>query len=405
MSKARVSTSTGDAPKNGDPREQSNGPLAGMRILEVSHFLAGPYCTMMLADLGADVIKVETGAGDIARSTGGHEVGGHNVYFSAFNRNKRSVLLDLTDPTGRETFGRLAATSRALVTNLRPPAVKKLGLTYEALKSWNPDLVCLAVTGYGLEGPQSHQPVMDYVVQARAGLMHLNGEPDDPPTRVGYSVVDNTTALMAALALVAKLAEGKGGQVDVSLYDTMLSQMNYLAASLLNAGEAPRRYPDGSHPYFVPAQRFRTRDGWISIFVPHDEAWRALALAAERPEWAEDPRFSTIPARAEHRETLVAEVGALFLQQDSAWWEKRLVDAGVVASNVRTLEEALEDPLTNLRNMVVSMETSAGPLRGVGLPIKVEGHRPGYRPPPKLGEHTGEIIDALPPSKNMSQER
>lgn len=350
---------------------------------------------MMLADLGADVIKVETGKGDIARATGGNHVGPHNVYFASFNRNKRSILLDLTESSDREVFGRLVASSQALVTNLRPPAVKKLGLTYEALKHHNPELVCLALSGYGLEGQMSDQPVMDYTVQARTGLMHLSGEPNDPPMRVGYSVVDNTAGLMGALALVAKLAEGRGGQVDVSLHDTMLSQMNYLAGALLNAGEEPQRYPDGSHPYFVPAQRFRTRDGWLAIFVPHDAAWAALARAAEHPEWIDDPRSATIAARAQNREWVVASVGALFLEQDSEWWEERLTTAGVVVSGVRTLNEALNGPITAARDMVVSMETPEGPLLGVGLPIKNQGHTPSYTPPPKLGEHTEEILRSL----------
>jgi CoA:oxalate CoA-transferase len=253
------------------------GPLASIRIIEVCHMLAGPYCGMILADLGAEVIKIETGIGDIGRNTGGQFVGDYNIYFASLNRNKKSVALNLTDAADREVFEKLVRTSHALVTNLRPRAIRKLGLTYEALRKVNDKLVCVALTGFGLKGPYSEYPAYDYIIQAMAGLMMLTGEPEGPPIRTGYSVVDNTGGMMAAIGLLAKILEGTGGQVDVALYDTLLSQLNYLASSYLNTGEAPERHPYGAHAYFVPAQIFRTSDGHIAIFITHNSFWQLFA--------------------------------------------------------------------------------------------------------------------------------
>ncbi len=375
------------------------GPLAGIRILEVSHFLAGPYAGLLLADLGADVIKLEPATGDLSRQVGPHAVGPHNVYFASLNRNKRSVCLDLESREGRAHLGALAATAHGLVTNLRPAAIRKLGLTYEALRDSNERLACLALTGYGLDGPYSDLPAYDYVVQALAGVMHLTGEPDAPPTRVGYSVVDNTAGMMGALALVSRILEGRGGQVEVSLYDVLLSQMNYLAGAWLNAGERPSRQPSGGHPYFVPAQVFATRDGHLALFITHDRFWRRFAEEVGRPAWADDPRFATMAARLAHRAEVVEQVGALLGGADTAHWVERLAHHGIVAAPVRTLEESLQSELTRTRNMVVTMQAGDAPIRAVGNPIKTAGHRPGYHRPPLLGEHTAEVLDALPPPR------
>ena len=203
--------------------------------------LAGPYCGMVLADLGAEVIKIEPPTGDIARSVGPNRVGPHNVYFASLNRNKRSVCLDLSDPRDQAVFARLASDADALITNMRPSAIRKLGLTYAAMRQWNERIVCLALTGFGLEGPHADRPAYDYVIQALTGIMAMTGDPGGAPTKTGYSVVDNSAGLMGAVGLLAKIIEGKGGQIDISLHDTMLSQMNYLAAAWLNAGERPVR--------------------------------------------------------------------------------------------------------------------------------------------------------------------
>ena len=272
--------------------------------------LAGPFGGMMLADLGADVIKIEPLDGDVSRRVGTQSVDEHNVYFASLNRNKRSVHIDLTTEEGQAELGTLAATAHALLVNLRPSTIKKLGLTYESLRRSNPKIVCVALTGYGLDGPAAEWPAFDYVIQARVGVAALTGEPDGPPTLPGYSAVDNSSGITAALALVAKVLEGKGGQVDVSLFDVMLSQLNYKAAAYLNGGDPPPRQPLGAHTFYVPAQLFETSDGYLALFVTTDEFWRRLCTGIDRADWADDPRFATMHARFDNREVLLDLLGA-----------------------------------------------------------------------------------------------
>ncbi len=348
--------------------------------------LAGPYCGMLLADLGAEVIKVETGSGDIARSTGHHTVDGHNVYFASLNRNKRSVLLDLTDAASHSQFEALAATSDALITNLRPGAIRKLGLTYDQLRRINPDLVCVALTGFGLNGPYSDFPAYDYIIQAMTGVMMLTGDPDGPPVRAGYSVVDNSGGMMAAIGLLAQLVGRKGGQVDIALYDTLLSQLNYLAGAYLNAGEVPRRHPNGAHPIFVPAQIFRTGNGHVALFITHDRFWQTFAGAVDRPDWLRDARFATMAARGEHREVVIASIQAQLLRRGSGEWVALLQPLGIVIAEIQGLQDALASAHAAAREMVISIETSGGQLRLVANPIKVGGFQETYRAPPRLGE-------------------
>jgi CoA:oxalate CoA-transferase len=362
-------------------------PLAGLRIIEVGHMLMGPYCGMLLADLGAEVIKVEPADGDIARGVGPNSVGRHNVYFASLNRNKQSIVLDLASPDGQRALGELARTARALVTNMRPAAIRKLGLTYDSLKAWNPDIVCVALTGYGLDGPYADRPAYDYVIQAMTGIMNLTGDPDGPPTKTGYSAVDNSTALLGAVGLLAKLVEGRGGQVDIAMYDAMLSQLNYLAAAWLNAGEAPRRQAGSAHPYIVPAQNFRTADGWLTLFITHDQFWALFSREIDRPEWVDDPRYATMEARSAHRATLLDEVAAVLASATTAEWMRRLQPLGLVVSPIESLQEALQSEHARVRNMVVDLHTDDGPIRVVGNPVKVAGAAERFDPPPLLDEH------------------
>jgi crotonobetainyl-CoA:carnitine CoA-transferase CaiB-like acyl-CoA transferase len=371
-----------------------NGPLSGFRILEVGHMLAGPYCGMLLADLGAEVIKIETGAGDIARRMGRHQVGGHSVYFASLNRNKLSVTLDLASDEGRSALQALVASAHGLITNLRPRAIKKLGLKYDDLRAYNPRLVCVALTGYGLEGPCADRPAYDYVIQATTGIMQMTGDPDAEPTKAGYSVVDNTAGIMAALGLVAKLAEGKGGQVDVAMYDVMLSQLNYVVAAWLNAGERPQRHARSAHPFIVPAQVFPTREGWLMLFITHDEFWRSFCEEAGRPDWVRDARFATIEARRENRRLVIESLTALLKADTAARWAARLAPRGIVAAAVDTLDNALASDLVQARNMVVTLD--GGAVRAAGNPIKIPGFEPEYQAPPGLGEHNERVLGKAP---------
>jgi crotonobetainyl-CoA:carnitine CoA-transferase CaiB-like acyl-CoA transferase len=369
-----------------------SGPLAGIRVIEVGHMLAGPYCGLLLADMGAEVIKVEPPEGDIARKVSPHFIGPHNAYFASLNRNKKSVVLDLASAEGRAELQSLASTAHALITNLRPSAIKKLGLTYAGLKACNPKIVCVALTGYGLEGPYSEAPAYDYVIQALTGVMALTGDPSSPPTKAGYSAVDNSAGIMAAMGLLAKIVEGRGGQVDVAMYDVMMSQLNYLAGASLNTGETVERLANSSHPYMVPAQIFPTADGWLTLFITHDKFWQKFCGEIGKPEWASDPVFATMAARRENRTRVLDAIGEVLMQAGAAEWVRRLAPLGVVASEVGTLAQALDGDLAKSRDLVVPLGGEASGLRAVGAPVKFEGFAPGYGLPPLLNEHHDEVL-------------
>jgi CoA:oxalate CoA-transferase len=340
------------------------GPLAGIRILEVGVMLAGPYATMLLADLGAEVIKIEPPGGEISRQVS-------DSYFASLNRNKQSVVLDLRSDEGRRRLGQLVADSHALLVNMKPSAIKRLGLTYEALRQFNDRIACVALTGFGLNG--GDDPAFDYVIQAATGVAAMTGHPDDPPTLPGYSSADNSTGLAAALGLLAQIVSGRGGQVDVSLRDVMLSQLNYRASAYLNDGAEPLRYPYGAHSYYVPAQLFSTADGYLALFITHDAFWKSFATEAGIEG------FATMAERAARREEVLAVVASALASDSAKGWEARLRPLGIPAAAVRTLPEALE--------ATPEVVVTAGDFRLVGSPIHVGGYDPRYRPPPRLDEH------------------
>src|SRR6266567_6857484 len=298
----------------------SPAPLAGVKILEVGHMLAGPYATMLLADLGAEVTKLEPPGGDISRQVG-------DSYFASLNRGKRSVCLDLTTEAGQTGLAALAADAHALLVNLKPSAIVRLGLTYDALRQWNERIVCVAVTGSGLAG--GDEPAFDYLVQAATGVAALTGDPAGPPTLPGYSSADNSAGLAAALGLLAQIIAGRGGQVDVSMRDVMLSQLNYRAAAWLNDGTEPRRLSCGAHSYYVPAQLFPTAEGYLALFVTHDGFWRSFAAEAGIAG------FATMAERTARREEVLTAVTHALAADTAIAWESRLRRLGVPAAAVR----------------------------------------------------------------------
>lgn len=376
-----------------------SGPLAGIRILEVGHILAGPFATMLLADLGADVIKLESATGDMSRTVRSPEVGGYNSYFTSINRGKRSVHIELATPEGQEQLAALARTADALVVNLRPSAIRRYGLDYASLSEHNPRIVAVAVTGYGLDGDGAEWPAFDYIIQAMTGVAMLTGEPDGPATLAGYSAVDNSSGIMAALSLLAKVVEagrtGRGGQVDVSLFDTMLAQLNYKAASYLNGGGPSVRLPMGSHIFYVPAQLFEVSDGFLALFVTHDEMWRKFCVEVGHPEWIEDPRFLTMQLRYDNRDALLSLVTPIMRTATAAEWTARLRPLGLPVGPVQTLDEACDSDFVAKREMVVSLETGDGPIRILPHPVRYDGARPAATLPPKLHEHTDEVLGEL----------
>lgn len=344
----------------------TGGPLAGIRVLEVGHMLAGPYATMMLADLGAEVTKIEPRGGDVSRQVG-------DSYFASLNRGKRSVCLDLASAAGQARLGELVTGAHALLVNLKPSAVRRYGLTYEALRTWNEGIVCVALTGFGLDA--GDDPAFDYVVQAATGVAALTGDPAGPPVLPGYSSADNSAGLTAAIGLLAQIVSGRGGQVEVSLRDVMLSQLNYRASAYLNEGTEPRRLASGAHSFYVPAQLFPTADGHLALFITHDGFWWAFAAEAGIAG------FPTMAERAERRDEVIAVVTAALATDTALGWEARLKSAGVPAAAVRTLPQALDS--------APEMIVKAGDHRLVACPVRVAGHDPDYRPPPRLGEHGG----------------
>jgi CoA:oxalate CoA-transferase len=338
--------------------------LSGLLVADFSRVLAAPYATMLLADLGAEVIKIEPPGGEISRQVS-------DSYFASLNRNKQSVCLDLRSDAGRQRLGELVANSHALLVNMKPSAIKRLGLTYEALRKFNERIVCVAMTGFGLDG--GDDPAFDYVIQAATGVAAMTGHPDGPPTLPGYSSADNSTGLAAALGLLAQIVSGRGGQVDVSLRDVMLSQLNYRASAYLNDGAAPQRYPFGAHSYYVPAQLSPTADGYLALFITHDAFWKAFA------DEAKIDGFPTMAERAAKRDEVLEVVTAALGTDTAASWESRLQPLGIPVAAVRTLPEALEATPEAL--------VTAGDFRLVGSPIRVGGYEPEYRPPPLLDEH------------------
>ncbi|GFG51310.1 CaiB/BaiF CoA transferase family protein [Mycolicibacterium agri] len=340
------------------------GPLAGIRVLEVGVMLAGPYATMMLADLGAEVIKIEPPGGEISRQVS-------DSYFASLNRNKQSVVLDLRSEGGQRRLGALVAESHALLVNMKPSAIRRLGLTYEALRRYNDKIVCVALTGFGMDG--GDDPAFDYVIQAGTGVAAMTGEPDGPPTLPGYSAADNSTGLTAALGLVSQIVSGRGGQVEVSLRDVVLSQLNYRASAWLNDGVAPQRHPYGAHSYYVPAQLFPTADGYLALFITHDAFWRSFAAEADIEG------FPTMAERAANRDEVLAVVTAALANDSAKGWEARLRPLGIPAAAVRSLPDALE--------AMPEVVVTAGEFRLVRSPIRVSGYEPEYLPPPQLDEH------------------
>ncbi|WP_341315245.1 CoA transferase [Paraburkholderia sp. IMGN_8] len=376
------------APDQTPERRASGGPLDGIRVIEIGHMLMGPYCGMLLADLGAEVIKIEPPEGDIGRSISPHAIGSHNAYFASLNRNKQSVVLDLASETGKQALAAMVRDAHALVTNLRPSAIRKLGLTYDRLREHNERIVCVALTGFGLDSPHAELPAYDYVIQALTGIMHLTGDPDGPPTKAGFSTVDNSTGIMGAVGLLAKIVEGRGGQVDIAMFDVMVSQLNYVAGAALNGGEQPARHALSSHPYIVPAQLFKTRDDWLMLFITHDNFWRIFAQRVGHPEWITQPGFATMAERRMHRASVLGALSEMFAGETTQYWLDRLASSGVVVSRLVSIAEALESAQSQARELVVEIESEAGPLKVVGNPIHIDGVRTRYGLPPMLGEHT-----------------
>ncbi len=379
-------------------------PLRGLRVLAISSFGAGPWATMLLADLGAEVIKIEdpgTG-GDTARGVPPHSPGLENdsVYFQSMNRNKRSLTLNLRSDEGRAIFRRLVRVSDVVYNNLRGDQPEKLGLRYRDLRDENPRIVCASCSGYGLDNSKAAEPGYDFIMQALTGYMALTGEPEGPPSRCGVSVIDFSAGLVSLVGMFAALRRreetGRGGDADTSLFEGAFSMLNYLAAWRLNLGFEPVRRAFSAHQTVVPVQIFPTRDGWIYLMCMKDKFFDELCAGIERPELPGDPRFADMAARFEHQATLVEELSQTLRTRDTETWLERLRGA-LPCAPVYDLEQALTDPFVKETDLLWEVEHPAlGTLREIACPIRMRDTEAlPRRPAPALGGDTDAVLRDL----------
>ena len=375
-------------------------PLAGLRILAVEQYGAGPAGTVYLADLGAEVIKVENlrEGGDHGRDLGPHFFGPRDSqFFQTFNRNKRSIALDLSDDAGRAVFRDLAHSADGVLDNLRGDQPAALGLTYEALREVNPRIVCAHLSAYGREGSRASWPGFDYLMQAEAGHMSLTGEPDGPPERYGLSVVDLMTGLVACFALLAGVmaarATGRGRDVDTSLFDLALFNLNYPGTWYLNAGQVTGRTARSGHPSVVPSQLYRTADGWIFVMCNKEKFWPVLCAELHRAEWVS--RFPTFAKRLEQRDELTRLLDAEFSRDSTAAWLKKL-SGKVPVAPVFDVGQALENPFVAERGGVADFSYPDGKkARLISNPIRLSDTDLPRRAAPALGADTDDLLRSL----------
>ncbi|WP_260484402.1 CaiB/BaiF CoA transferase family protein [Sphingomicrobium flavum] len=381
-------------------------PLHGVKVLDLSRVLAGPWCTQLLADLGAEVIKVEKpGAGDDTRHWGPpwHKHEGQKVaaYFLAANRGKKSVALDFSKPEGAEVVRRMAADADVVVENFKVGGLAKFGLDAASLRTLNPRLIYASVTGFGQDGPYADRAGYDYMIQAMGGMMSVTGQPDGTPggepIKVGVAIADIFTGMYTASAILAALNErertGEGATIDMALFDTQLAVLANQASNAMVSGKDPTRMGN-AHPNIVPYQPFTTLDRPIVIAVGNDGQFAKLAAICGHPEWVEDERFATNAARVANRDAIVAKVGAVIADQSSDHWLGQLLQAGIPAGPINRISEALADPQAVHRGAKqLRGEGALGPVPMVGSPVRINNDRADAAlPPPALGEHSIEIL-------------
>jgi crotonobetainyl-CoA:carnitine CoA-transferase CaiB-like acyl-CoA transferase len=375
-----------------------SGPLSGIKVVEFSVAMAGPYCGMMLADYGAEVIKIErVGVGDDSRAWPPHFHGKVPYYFAAANRNKRSVALDLKSPDGRAIARKLALESDVLLGNYRVEALPRAGLDYASLAALNPRLVYCLISGFGATGPRRDEPANDLFMQAYTGGMSITGEPDRTPSKMGLSVADIGAGMMGTIgilmALEARHRTGRGQRVDTSLMEGQMAMLSYHLTRYFATGDIPQRGGSGSG-VSVPYQAFRAADDWIVIASFNPRMWRDFCAALEHPKWADDPRFHTAIARAGNRDLLIDMIHEVLGEHPVRYWEERLRAREVPSTLVNNIAQIVAEQQVAAREMVVDMHVpGAGPIRMAGLPLKFT-ETPGALtlPPPRLGEHTEQVL-------------
>jgi formyl-CoA transferase len=381
--------------------------MEGIRVLDLTRALAGPYCTMMLGDLGADVIKLERpGRGDESRGWGPPFVGkpygpypGESAYFLSTNRNKRSVTVNLKSPEGQDIVRRLAAESDALVENFRTGALDRMGLGYEDLRSVNPRLVYCSISGYGRTGPYADRPGYDFVIQAEGGMMGITGPEEGPPYRVGIPIVDITTGMFAATAILAALrvrdVTGEGQMVDMSLLESQAALLTNVASNYLVGGEGHRRLGN-AHPNITPYEAFQARDRWFALAAANEGQWSILCDVIALPELENDPRFADNNARVANRAALRKVLDEAFRARDADEWLAELRQAGLPCGPINTIPDVFAHPQIVDRGLVQAEHPTAGQVRFPGFPYKLSQTPAALRrPPPRLGQHSEEVLMEL----------
>ncbi len=378
---------------------RASGMLHGVRVLDVTHFLAGPFATMTLADLGADVIKLEDpDRPDEARAVGPYMQEGQSLYFAALNTSKKSLAVRLGSPAAADVIARLTRHVDVVVDNYRPGVMARLGLDHATLAAINPRVITCSLTGFGEVGPRSSLPAYDYTVQALTGVMSMTGESGGPPGKAGVSYVDHSGGLVAALAICAALVErartGQGRHVDVSLHDVQVSMLSYLASWHLNSGYLPSRLDHGAHPSLVPAQNFQVADGWVSVFVGNDLMWRRLA-GAFPGSGLDAPEYESTAGRNTHRARLVDVISQVLRALTKAECVQVLTAAGVPCAPINDLHEALDDPHVEARGLIREVAGAPyGTYRSVTGPLPSAIAKPAT-PAPLLGQDTREVLADL----------
>jgi crotonobetainyl-CoA:carnitine CoA-transferase CaiB-like acyl-CoA transferase len=380
--------------------ERIPGALDGIRVLDLTRALAGPYCTMFLGDMGAEVAKVEQpGVGDDSRGWGPPFIGAESAYFLAINRNKKSLAIDMKSDEGVELVRRLACQADVLIENFRPGTMERFGLGEPELRILNPRLIYASLSGFGSDGPMKDWPGYDLIIQAWGGFMSITGRPDGEPTKVAVAIIDIVAGLMLGKAILAALfareRTGAGQKVDTSLLEAEVACLIPYGSDYLASGKVPGRNGN-AHPNIVPYQSFNTADGYMVVGAASEGNWQRLCQAIERPELAADPRFTNNAQRVAHRKELIAILVEVFLQRDTASWIRLLGEAGIPCAPVKTIDQVFSDPQVLHRNMLLEVEhPTAGKVRMAGMPVKFSATPGSLRlPPPTLGQHSEEVLES-----------
>lgn len=378
--------------------ETKPGPLAGVRVLDLTRVVAGPYCSMFLGDLGAEVVKVEQpGAGDDTRGWGPPFANGESAYFLCINRNKKSLTVDLKSPPAAALLRELAKRADVIIENFRPGTMERLGLGENELRALNPRLIYASLTGFGADGPMSDWPGYDLIVQAWGGLMSITGTPDGEPVKVGVAIIDLVAGLMLGKAISAALFAreklGVGQRIDTSLLEAEVASLINVGSNYLVGGKIPTRWGN-AHPNIVPYQNFKTADGYLVIGVASETIWKRFCAALGREDLSGDARFATNSKRVEHRTELIELLAAIFLQRGNESWFKLLTQAEVPCAPVQTVDQVFQAPQVLQRGMLMEMDhPTAGKVRMAGIPVKFSLTPASVRmPPPLLGEHNESVL-------------